>query len=147
MKNKKFKVSAVWFAMIFALVVVIMLVWTSITAMRETPTRQVTKELPGQGWVTFRLTTNPYPPQAMETIYFELVAMNRNNVALSLGEELPYTFGEKGSETPLGDGLASKDRSRYLINAQFSNPGDYWMSFDLGNGNVIEFQIYINSAE
>lgn len=147
MKNKKSKVSPVWFAVIFAIAVIAMLVWTSLRAVRETPTRQVTKELPGQGWVTFNLTTNPYPPFAAEQISFVLTPMNRNNVALDFGQELLFSYGEKSSDTPIGDGLAIKAGSRYQARVQFPASGNYWLKYELGDGTLIEFQLFIQPSE
>lgn len=147
MKAKKSKFSVVWLVAIFLVAVLGMVVWTSLRALRETPTRQVTKELSGQGWVTFNLTTSPYPPKAKENISLELTAMNRNNVALNLGQNLPFTFGEKGSQTPLGDGIAVQNGYRYQTRVQFPVDGNYWMSFDLGNGNLVEFQIIAERSQ
>ena len=143
MKNKRSKIPLVLFYILFGIGILAALVWTSLSALRETPTREVTLELPGQGWVTFSLTTLPYPPVAGETVSLELIARNRTGVVNNLGDEIPFDYGIKGDETPLGAGDALVVGSRYHAGILFPEPGSYWLTFDIGDNNLITFQIYI----
>lgn len=73
--------------------------------------------------------------------------MNRNGVTLNLSQEIPYAYGAKGSQTPLGEGDALRAGPLYRAGVQFPAPGDYWLTFDLGDGKQIKFQIYVKPAQ
>jgi hypothetical protein len=147
MKDKKNKLPMKWVYLIFGVLVVGMLVWTSMQALRETPTRKVTLELPGQGWVTLSLTTNPYPPLPTGTVAVSLRADNSRGVMVDLGEVLPYSFGAKGSQEAFDVGQATRKGSTYQAGVGFPTPGDYWLIFELEDGYKAEFQIYVEPAQ
>lgn len=133
--------------MVFAVLVFGMLIWTSMQALRETPTREVSVEFPDHGWVTLSLTTNPYPPLPTGTVAVSLRANNSRGVMINLGEGLPYAFGAKGSTEVFDRGEALRNGATYQAGIIFPTPGDYWLNFDLGNGQKAEFQLYVEPAQ
>jgi hypothetical protein len=146
-KDKQKNFSMKWIYIIFAVMVFGMLIWTSLQALRETPTREVSLELPAQGWVTLSLTTNPYPPLPTGTVAVSLRANNSRGVMIDLGKILPYTFGIKGSTEIFNQGEALRNGSTYQAGIVFPTPGDYWLIFDLGSGQKAEFQLYVEPAQ
>lgn len=147
MKSKQSKIPLGLLYVLFGIGIVAALVWTSLRAMRETPTREVTLELPGQGWVTFSLTTAPYPPITGEMVSLILTARNRNGVALDLGSEIPFDYGIKGDDTPLGSGDSLEAGARYQAGILFPEPGGYWLAYDIGIDNPVTFQIYVEPGQ
>ena len=136
-----------WIYAGFAVIVLITLIWTSQQALREMPTREVTLELPGQGWVTLSLTTNPYPPLPTGTVAVSLRASNSRGVMVDLGNALHYSFGAKGSEQAINSGEAIRNGSTYQAGVVFPTPGDYWLTLDLGDEHKAEFQLYVEPAQ
>ena len=147
MKAKQKNVSMKWIYMVFAAMVFGVLVWTSLRVLRETPTREVTIELPDQGWVTLSLTTNPFPPLPTGIVAVSLRANNSRGVMVDLGEVLPYSFGAKGSEKVFEVGQAIRNGSAYQAGIVFPTPGDYWLIFDLDDEHKAEFQLYVEPAQ
>ena len=136
-----------WIYLIFALLIIAMLVWTSLRALRETPTREVSVQLPNRGWVTIRLKTIPFPPLSARTVELSLTSQDRRGGMVDLGESIPFIFGARDSETALDIGKASRDGPTYRAGIQFHTPGDYWLIFDLGNGYQAKFQLYVKPAQ
>jgi hypothetical protein len=132
----------------FALLILALLVWSFLRTLQENDTRQASVELPGQGFVTINLTTDPYPPLPSGTVQLNLMGMNSRNVMVDLGPEIPFTFGPLGSDTPQGNGTATPlGDGSYQAGVQFTIPGTYWLLFDLGNGSQVRFQVRVEPAQ
>ena len=143
------KVPLFYLYLLFGALIFGLLAWSSLRMLRETPKREVNLELPGSGWVTLSLTTDPFPPLPSGTVVLTFMGMNSRNVMVDLGASVPFSFGFKGSEASLGSTLATPaaNGSGYQAGVQFPTPGDYWISFDLGNGQVAAFQLYVEPAQ
>lgn len=131
----------------FAVFILAVLIFTTRRAYRETPSREVSLQLPGRGWVTFTLTTDPFPPLPTGPVNLTLTARTDNGVSVDLGGTLPYTFGIMDSPEGLDTGELLRSGAGYQTDLLFPTPGDYWLNFDLGGGNVAEFQIYVEPAQ
>jgi hypothetical protein len=132
----------------FAVLILALLAWSFTRAMRENDTRQVSVQIPGQGFVTISLTTDPYPPLPSGTVELNLMGMNSRNVMVDLGQEIPFTFGPQGSESPQGAGAAiALGDGNYQAGIVFTVPGTYWLLFDLGGGGSARFQVRVEPAQ
>lgn len=132
---------------LFGILLLSLIIWSSIRLLRETPKREVNLQLPDQGWVNFSFTTDPFPPLATGSVEFLMAAMNSNNMMVNFGQSLPFALGAKGTTTPLDTGLAQYGPTGYHGGIQFPAPGDYWVRFEVGSGNVVEFLIYVEPAQ
>lgn len=142
------KVPAILLYVFFALLILALLVWSSLRTLQENDTRQASVELPGQGFVTISLTTDPYPPLPSGTVQLNVMGMNSRNVMMDLGPELPFTFGPQGSDAPQGRGTATPlGDGGYQAGVQFGIPGAYWILFDLGSGKTVRFQVRVEPAQ
>ncbi len=130
-----------------ALLAIGLLVWSSLRTLRETPARETSVEFPSMGWVTVRLTTEPFPPLPSGTVALNLMGMNSRGVMVDLGPSIPFTFGTSGSETALGSGIAAPQGGSYRGGVQFPIPGDYWLIFDLPDGKQARFQLTVEPAQ
>ena len=132
---------------LFAVLILALLVWSFSNAMRVNDTTQVSVEIPGQGFVTISLRTDPYPPLPSGTVELNLMGMNSRNVMVDLGPGVPYTFGPQGSENPQGNGSAvALGDGNYRAGVVFSVPGTYWLLFDLGGASA-RFQVRVEPAQ
>lgn len=150
MKQEQTKSFPLYFVyLLFGILILVLLGWSTLRMLRETPKREVNLELPGAGWVTLSLTTDPFPPLPSGVVKISFMGMNSRNVMVDLGPSVPFTFGSLGSEASLGSGVASLNPggSGYQASVQFPTPGDYWIVFELGNGMVAQFQLYVEPAQ
>lgn len=147
MKRRSTTIPAWWLYIVFAVFILAVLIFTTRRAFRETPSRDVNLQLPGQGWVTFTLTTDPFPPLPTGLVVLTLEASKSTGISVDLGERIPYSFGVLGNEDILDNGVLTRSGAVYWVDVLFPTPGDYWMRFDLGSGNVVEYQIYVEPAQ
>lgn len=132
----------------FVLAILGLLIWSFMRTLQENDTRQASVELPGQGFVTVSLTTDPYPPLPSGTVQLNLMGMNSRNVMVDLGPEIPFSFGPQGSDTPQGRGTATPlGDGNYQAGVQFTVPGTYWLLFDLGSSESVRFQVRVEPAQ
>lgn len=126
-----------------------MIVWGSLRTLRNSPEREVGLEVPNQGWVTFNLTTDPFPPIPSGTVQLILRTKNNQGAAVDLGPSLPFSFGSSGSEATLSSGAAVyfPGKSGYQIGVQFPTPGNYWLAFNVPGEQKARFQIYVKPAQ
>ena len=142
------KIPAFLLYVFFALLILALLIWSFVRTLQENDTRQASVELPGQGFVTISLTTDPYPPLPSGTVQLNVMGMNNRNVMVDLGPEIPFTFGPQGSETPQGRGTATPlGDGSYQTGVQFTIPGTYWLLFDLDGGRSVRFQVRVEPAQ
>ena len=139
----------VWIYLGFGLIIITLLVWTTLSLLRETPKREASAELPGLGWVTVQFSTNPYPPLPSGIVTLSFMPTDSRNRMVNLGSAIPFSYGSLGSEIPLGSGQASLDPAGmfYQAGAQFPMVGDYWLVLDLGAGAQVRYQFYVEPAQ
>ena len=131
-----------------AILILGLLIWSFVGAMEENDTTQASVELPGQGFVTISLTTDPYPPLPSGTVVLNVMGTNKRNLMVDLGPEIPYAYGPVGSDTPQGSGtIAPLGDGNYQGGIQFGVPGTYWLLFDLGGGSSVRFQFRVEPAQ
>ena len=147
MKTRSDKVSTKWIYLIFAILVFAVLIWTSLQALRETPTREVSIQIPDQEWVTLSLTTNPFPPLPTGSVALTIRANSNRGVTVDLGEALPFSFGAEGSNEAFNNGEALWNGFAYQAGVMFPTPGNYWLNIDLSAENKAEFQLYVEPAQ
>lgn len=139
--------SIVWLYLLFGVILLALLVWSSLRTLRETPSRQSSIQLPGQGWVTLTLTTDPYPPLPSGSVRLQVMAENNQGVPVSFGSQLPYRVGSRGSEETLESGSLVSSPGGYQGSLQFPTPGDYWLDFEVAQGQKVRFQVYVEPAQ
>lgn len=147
--KKKFAPPLIWLYITFGVIVLAMLVWSSLRTLRETPSRQVGLEVPGRGWLTVTLATNPFPPLPSGPVMVNVWAENSRGVMVDLGPSLPYQVGYAGEEEPFLTGSAAPNPSAagYQDSVQFPAPGDYWLVFQLDGSAAARFQVYVEPAQ
>ncbi len=148
-ENKKTLSPSAWLYVLFGTLVVGLLAWSSLRTLRESPSREVNLEVTGQGWVTLQLKTDPFPPLPGGTVLLTLASTNSGGALVNLGASIPFTFGMKNSSSPVGSGSASPDpqSGSYRANIQFPAPGDYWLSFTVGDSQPARFDLYVKPAQ
>jgi hypothetical protein len=149
MKKTKGKSPLFWLYLVSGVVIVGLLVWTSLRMLQETPVREASVEVPGEGWVTVRFSTSPFPPVADELVIISFVPLNTRGVMVDLGTEIPFSFGQRGSETTVGFGQATIDQMEMAYQAivEFPVSGGYWLELDVGSGQNVVFQINVRRSE
>jgi hypothetical protein len=149
MQFLKNKISGtIWLYLSFTLLLAILLVWTSVRTLRETPSREVGLDVPDMGWVTLKLKTDPFPPITSGTVTVNLASSNSRGLSVDLGPKIPYTFGSKGSRSALGSGsAASIAEGGYQTGISFPTPGSYWLAFDVGGSKPAQFNLYVQPAQ
>ena len=142
-KDKRVSPSQLWLYLVFGLLLLGWLAWGSLRVLRESPSRQVSLQVPGRGWLTLTLMTDPSPPRAGQQFEFNLRVDDPQHSGLSIANVLPYQIGAQGGQT-LVDGITrfDQDADRYYGQAQFSEPGNYWLDFNVGQ-QTAHFQLYI----
>lgn len=60
--------SLLWLYVIAAAVILGLVVWSSLRALRDNPNREASVEVPGMGFVTVRFSTDPFPPLPSGTV-------------------------------------------------------------------------------
>ncbi|NLG72476.1 MAG: hypothetical protein GX495_10605 [Chloroflexi bacterium] len=140
--------SSIWLYLLFGVLILGLLVWTSLRTLQETPTRQASAQVPGHGWVTLTLTISPYPPVTDEPVLLNVVAENERDVLLEFIDGLPYTFGQQNSDVILGAGRAflAADGAGYQSRLTFPSPGSYWVDYEILPGTKIRFQFAVSTA-
>lgn len=143
------KPSLTWLYLISGLVIVGLLAWTSYRMLQETPAREASVEIPGQGWVTVEFSTSPFPPLTTGTVMLSFMPRNARGVMVDLGPGLPFTFGQRGSDTAIGSGQATLDSMGmyYQAGVQFPQVGDYWLELDVMDGQTVRFQFNVRPAQ
>jgi len=136
-----------WLYLSFGLAFLALVGWSFLHALRETPTREARVELPGQGWVTLSLDTDPNPPPPSGTVKLSLLATDARGGKVDLGATLPFSYGSTASDTPRGDGVAQPANGGYQAGIQFPSPGDYWLVFEAPSGERIRYQLYVEPAQ
>jgi hypothetical protein len=131
----------------FGLALLALLAWTSIRTLRETPSREVGLDLPGYGWVTLTLTTDPFPPLPGGRVTLDLMVETSRGGGVDVGENLPYRFGMADSPQSLGEGQAVNGPRGYQAQVQFPTPGNYWLVYDLTGGHQARFSLYVKPAQ
>jgi hypothetical protein len=131
----------------FGLALLALLAWNSIRTLRETPSREVGLELPGYGWVTLTLTTEPFPPLPGGSVTLDLMVATSRGTGVNVGDSLPYRFGMADSAQSLGEGQAVNGARGYLTQVQFPTPGNYWLVYDLTGGHQARFSLYVKPAQ
>jgi len=131
----------------FGLALIALLVWTSIRTLQETPSREIGLDLPGYGWVSFTLTTDPFPPMPGGSVTLELKPQTSRGGGVDLGGAIPYRFGLAENSQKLGEGQALPDTSGYQAQVQFPAPGNYWLVYDLTGGHQARFSVYVKPAQ
>lgn len=141
--------SLLWLYLISAATILGLVIWSSLRALRDNPNREASIDLPGAGFVTVRFSTDPFPPLPSGTVMLNFMPTNSRKGMVDLGQALPFTYGYKGSETPVGSGQAVLDSMgmNYQAGVQFPSVGDYWVSLDLGGGKQVRFQFYVEPAQ
>jgi hypothetical protein len=131
----------------FGLALVALLAWTSIRTLREAPSREVGLELPGYGWVTLTLTTDPFPPLPGGGVTLDLMVATSRGSSVDVGGAIPYRFGMADSAQSLGEGQAVYAPGGYQAQVQFPAPGNYWLVYDLSGGHQARFSLYVKPAQ
>lgn len=131
----------------FGLALLALLVWTSLRTLQETPSREVGLELPGYGWVSLTLTTDPFPPLPGGNIRLDLRVVTSQGGGVDLGGSIPYRFGMADNWQSLGEGRAVSSPSGYQTTVQFPAPGNYWLVYDLAKGYQARFSVYVKPAQ
>jgi hypothetical protein len=137
----------IWIYFLFGVCVLALLVWTSLRALQETPAREASVQLPDQGWVTFRLSTEPYPPLPTGIVTLKLEIINNRSATIDIGPSVPFTYGVRGNDAPKDGGKVEWNGSTYQKEVKFPTSGNYWLTFDLGDDKQIDFQIYVKPAQ
>jgi hypothetical protein len=138
----------IWLYFSFTLLLAILLVWTSVRALRENPSREVGLEVPNLGWVTLRLRTDPFPPITNDNVTVNLASSNSRGLSVDLGPKIPFTFGSQGSSSALGSGSAtSTTDGGYQAGINFPEPGSYWLAFDVGSSKPAQFNLNVQPAQ
>jgi hypothetical protein len=145
MENNKGKSQLFWLYLISGVVIVGLLIWTSLRMLQETPVREASVEIPGEGWVTVRFSTSPFPPVAREPVQVSIIPLNTRGIMADLGAELPYSFGHQGSENPVMLGQATIDPMgmAYQAIVEFPVTGGYWLELDVSGSQKVVFQINV----
>lgn len=138
-----------WLYLVFVLVTLGLLVWSTVRLLRETPARELAVDMPGRGTITLRLTTDPFPPLPSGTVKVNLMASNSRGVTIDLGPSLNYNLLTKADESFImgGEAIPGPGGAGYEAGVQFPTPGDYWLIFELGNGRQARFQVYVEPAQ
>jgi hypothetical protein len=131
----------------FGLALLALLVWTSLRTLQETPSREVGLELPGYGWVSLTLTTDPFPPLPGGNISLDLKVATNQGGGVDLGSSIPYRFGMADNWQSLGEGRAVSSAGGYQTTVQFPAPGNYWLVYDLAQGYKARFSVYVKPAQ
>jgi hypothetical protein len=141
--------SLIWLYLVAAVAILGLVVWTSLRTLRDSPNREASVDLPGMGFVTVQFSTDPSPPLPSGTVQLNFMPANSRNVMVDLGPALPFAYGYKGSETPVGSGQAVLDSMgmNYQAGVQFPGVGDYWVAIDVGGGEEVRFQFYVEPAQ
>jgi hypothetical protein len=141
--------SLLWLYLVAAAAILGLVVWTSLRALRDTPNREASVDMPGMGFVTVSFSTDPFPPLPSGTVLLNFMPSNSRNVMVDLGPAVPYTYGYKGNETPLGSGQAALDEMgmNYQAGVRFPSVGDYWVALDVGGGKQVRFQFFVEPAQ
>ncbi|MFU8773892.1 MAG: hypothetical protein ACNA8H_15915 [Anaerolineales bacterium] len=135
----------IWVYVVSGVVVIGLLVWASLRLLQETPVREASVEIPGEGWVTVRFSTSPFPPVAGDLVQVSFVPLNTRGIMVNLGTNLPFSFGQRGSESPLGVGEANIDPMgmAYQTWVEFPFTGGYWLELDVGGVQNVVFQVNV----
>ncbi len=149
MQFLKNKISGtIWLYLSFMLLLAILLVWTSVRTLRETPSREVGVEIPDLGWVTLKLRTDPFPPMTSGKVTLNLASSNSRGSSVDLGSKIPFTFGSQGSHSALGSGSATSiTDGGYQAGINFPVPGGYWLAFDVGGSKPAQFNLYVQPSQ
>ena len=131
----------------FGLVLLALVAWNSLRALQETPTREVGLDLPGYGWVTFTLSTEPFPPLPGGSVALDLRIATSRGGGVDLGRAIPYRFGMEDNWQSLGEGQAVSSASGYQTTVQFPAPGNYWLVYDLAEDYQARFSVYVKPAQ
>lgn len=139
-------VSPIWLYAIFGVALLMLIGWSSLRVLTESPERQVGVDLGAKGWVTLTMRTDPAPPQpGMAQV--SVKSENSRGLSIELGPTVPYSFGEKNSVKALGSGQLRLSDSAYQAAVPFPAPGDYWLRLDLGSGKEARFQLSVRPAQ
>lgn len=76
-----------------------------------------------------------------------LAIVNNSGAPRDFEPSIPFVFGAKGNGSPQDSGEVVWNGSTYQSGIQFPTPGDYWLKFNLGGGNQVDFQIYVEPAQ
>lgn len=146
---RKKRSPVLWLYLIFGLLIVTILIWTTLRMLRDAPNREATVDLPGLGWVTIQFSTNPNPPLTTGIVTLRFMPTDSRNRMVDLGSSIPFSYGALGSDTPVGAGQAVSDSAGmyYQAGIQFPMVGDYWLVLDLGTGKQVRYQLYVKPAQ
>lgn len=146
---RKKRSPVLWLYLIFGLLIITIISWTSLRLLKDAPNREATVDLPGLGWVTVQFSTNPNPPLPTGIVTLRFMPTDSRNRMLDLGSSIPFSFGVLGSDTPVGSGQAAPDSTGmyYQAGVQFPMVGDYWLVLDLGAGKQVRYQLYVKPAQ
>jgi hypothetical protein len=149
MQYLKNKISGtIWLYISFTLLLAILLIWTSVRTLRETPSLEVGLDVPDRGWITLKLRTDPFPPITSGTVTVNLASSNSRGISVDLGPKIPFTFGSQGSQAALGNGSATSiTDGSYQAGISFPVPGSYWLAFDVGGSRPAQFNLYVQPAQ
>ena len=141
------RLSARWLYPLFGLLVLALIVWSSQRVLRETPSRQVGVEIPGQGYVQLVLFADPFPPRAGAMTELRLFPESERGVPLGLGPELPFQVSLGGDavaglegvfvENPAGNG--------YLAAVPFPAPGEYRLAITISPEAAASFTLQVEA--
>lgn len=147
--SKPRDISRIWIYVVFGVLLVILLVWSSLRVLRETPTRQASVEIPNAGWTTMTMTTEPFPPVSGGVVVVRVRGEDNRGTARNLGPTLPYRFGSQGSENTIGSGNAVPEAqgTGYQAEVRFPSPGGYWLEFDVGAERPVRFQLDVRPPQ
>ncbi len=123
----------------FALMVLVLLAWSSLRSFQEADERQASVQLPDKGWVTITFRTLPFPPRAGESTTLTFSAGGGRGEMVSLDDTLSFTYGLRGDETPLGEGQARWDNGFHAAEVVFAQPGEYWLRLTVQPGYEVRF--------
>ena len=146
-KSKRSQRGALLLYVGFGLALLALLAWTSLRTLQETPSREVGLDLPGYGWVTLTLSTDPFPPLPGGGVTLDLKVATSRGAGVDLGSTIPYRFGLADSPQSLGEGRAISAGSGYQTQVQFPAPGNYWLVYDLSGGHQARFSVYVKPAQ
>lgn len=146
---RKKRSPVLWLYLIFGLLIITIISWTTLRLLKDAPNREATVDLPGLGWVTVQFSTNPNPPLPTGIVTLRFMPTDSRNRMLDLGSSIPFSFGVLGSDTPVGSGQAAPDSTGmyYQAGVQFPMVGDYWLVLDLGAGKQVRYQLYVKPAQ
>lgn len=138
-----------WLYVLFGLIVLGLIVWSSVRVLRETPSRQVGVEIPGQGYVNLILFTDPFPPLATGKTEIRLFPETDRGVALGLGSGLPFQIGVDDSSQHMLEGVFAENTegNGYRASVQFPTPDSYWLEIEVSPDTTARFRLTVEPAQ